>query len=61
MAEEAIELEAAQASGGMMKKLLYAGMGAALLGAGVFGGMVFFGGDEPAAGDEAVAARECRG
>lgn len=61
MAEEAMELDAAAASGGLMKKLIYAGMGAALLGAGIFGGMVFFGGDEPAAGEEAVAAESAAG
>ena len=56
MAEEAIELEAAAAAGGgMMKKLVYAGIGLALLGAGVVGGMLFFGGDTPAEGEEAVA------
>ena len=55
MAEEAIELDAAAQSGGMMKKLVYAGVGAALLGAGVFGGMVLVGDDPPAAGEEEVA------
>lgn len=61
MAEEAIELDAAAASGGMMKKLIYAGVGAALLGAGIFGGMFFFGADEPASSEEVAAAESAAG
>jgi flagellar FliL protein len=49
----------AESGGGLTKKLMFAGIGLALLGAGVFGGMTFFGGDAPAedaaAGEEAVA------
>lgn len=57
MAEEAKEdtAEGADAAkgGGMMKKLMI-GVGAlALIGGGVFAGMTFLGGDEPAEGEEA--------
>ncbi len=48
MAEEANESESPAESGGMMKKLLFVGIGLVLIGAGVFAGMTFLGGDEPA-------------
>lgn len=55
MAEEDKDTEAAaESGGGLMKKLMFAGIGAALLGAGVYGGMTFFGGDVPA--EDAAAA-----
>ena len=55
MAEEDKDTEAAaESGGGLMKKLMLAGIGVALLGAGVFGGMTFFGGDAPAEGAEAA-------
>lgn len=55
MAEEDKDTEAAaESGGGLMKKLVLAGIGVALLGAGVFGGMMFFGGDAPAEGAEAA-------
>ena len=54
MAEEDNDTEAAaESGGGLSKKLMLAGAGLALLGAGVFGGMTFFGGDTP---DEEVEA-----
>lgn len=56
MAEEEKDTEAAaESGGGLMKKLMLVGAGLALLGAGVFGGMTFFGGDAPAEDAEAVA------
>lgn len=56
MAEEANETEtAAESGGGMMKKLIFAGVGLLLVGAGVIGGMTFLGSDEPT-DEEAVAA-----
>ena len=52
MAEEANEEQAApESGGGMTKKLIFAGIGLVLIGAGVFGGMTFFGGEEPAVAD----------
>lgn len=55
MAEEASETETAEAAkGGMMKKLIMGVAALALVGGGVFAGMTFLGGDEPAA-DEALA------
>ncbi|MGI9248392.1 MAG: flagellar basal body-associated FliL family protein [Woeseiaceae bacterium] len=54
MAEEENATENAEKSGGMMKKLMFAGIGLALVGAGVVGGMTFFGGDAPAEGEELV-------
>ncbi|MGB5626786.1 MAG: flagellar basal body-associated FliL family protein [Woeseiaceae bacterium] len=55
MAEEDNDTEvAASSGGGMMKKLMFAGIGLALLAAGVFGGMTFFGGEAPPEGDAAV-------
>ena len=57
MAEEANETEtAAESGGGMMKMLIFAGIGLLLVGAGVFGGMTFFGGEEPT--DEEAVAEE---
>lgn len=57
MAEEENQTEDAAQSGGMMKKLIFAGIGLALVGAGVIAGMTFLGGDEPAdAGEVAEAA-----
>lgn len=53
MAEENNDTEVAAGSGGgMMKKLMFAGIGIALLGAGVVGGMTFFGGDAPVESEE---------
>lgn len=59
MAEEANETGnaegAANAKGGGMMKMLIIGVGALiLLSAGVFAGMTFLGGDEPADGEEVV-------
>ncbi|MGB5257950.1 MAG: flagellar basal body-associated FliL family protein, partial [Woeseiaceae bacterium] len=55
MAEEEKDTgSAAESGGGMMKKLMLAGIGVALLGAGVFGGMTFFGGEAPAEDVEAA-------
>jgi len=55
MADEDNDTEvAANSGGGMMKKLMFAGIGLALVGAGVFGGMTFFGGEAPAEGDAVV-------
>lgn len=51
---------AAGSGGGMMKKLLFAGIGLLLLGAGVFAGITLIGGDEPADGEE-VAETEPAG
>ncbi len=56
MAEEAEdnEIVAAPESGGMMKKLMF-GIGALILvGAGVFAGMTFLGGEAPEEGEETV-------
>lgn len=51
MAEEDKDTEtAAESGGGLGKKLMFVGIGLALLSAGVFGGMTFFGGDAPAEG-----------
>lgn len=55
MAEEEKGTEAgASSGGGMMQKLMFAGIGLALVAAGVVGGMTLFGGDTPAEGDAAV-------
>ena len=55
MAEEEKDAEApAESGGGLMKKLMFAGIAVALVGAGVFGGITFFGGDAPAEEAEAV-------
>ncbi len=55
MAEEENATEgAAESGGGMMKKLIFAGIGLLLVGAGVFAGMTLIGGDAPAEGDEVV-------
>jgi len=56
MAEEANETQEAASGGGMMKKLMLVGVGLALLGAGVFAGMTFLGGETPAEGE--VVAEE---
>ncbi|MGI9235295.1 MAG: flagellar basal body-associated FliL family protein [Woeseiaceae bacterium] len=57
MAEEEKDTEvAAESGGGLMKKLMFAGIGLALVGAGVVGGMTFFGGEAPA--EDAEAAEE---
>lgn len=54
MAEDVIENTApAEPSGGMMKKLLFAGIGLVVIGAAVFAGMTLLGGDTPAE-DEAL-------
>jgi flagellar FliL protein len=54
MADEANEEQTVpeEAGGGMMKKLILAGVGLALVGAGVVGGMTFLGGDESVAEEE---------
>lgn len=54
MAEEENQTEGAAESGGMKKMLILGGIGLVLVGAGVFAGMTFLGGDEPAE-DSAVA------
>ena len=55
MAEDVIENEApVEPSGGMMKKLVFAGIGLVLIGAGVFAGMTLLGGDAPADGEAVV-------
>ncbi len=55
MAEEEKDTETvAEPGGGLMKKLMLAGAGLALLGAGVFGGMMFFGEEAPAEDAEAA-------
>lgn len=57
MAEEDQDTETvAESGGGLMKKLMFVGIGLALVGAGVFGGMTFFGGDAPA--EDAAAVEE---
>lgn len=48
MAEEENPTEDAAQSGGIVKKLMFAGIGLVLVGAGVFAGMTFLGGDAPA-------------
>ena len=63
MAEEANETEnaegaAAAKGGGMMKKLIMVFGALLLVGAGVFAGMTFLGGDEPAEGEEVVEEGE---
>lgn len=59
MAEEDKDTEAAaESGGGLMKKLMFVGIGLALVGAGVFGGMTFFGGDAPAEDAEEAADAE---
>ena len=56
MAEEATENEAPEEQkSGLKKKLLFIVGPLVLVGGGVFAGMTFMGGDEPAEGDEAVA------
>lgn len=56
MAEETEQAEdgaeAAEAGGGMMKKIVLIVGALALLGGGVFAGMTFMGGDEPVDGEE---------
>ena len=59
MAEEANETQEETSGGGMGKKLMLAGIGVGLLGAGVFAGMTFLGGEAPAEGEE--VAEEGRG
>ncbi len=54
MADEANETQEAASGGGMMKKLVLVGVGALLLGVGVFAGMTFLG-DKAPPEDEAVA------
>ena len=56
MAEEENQTEDAAQSGGIVKKLMFAGIGLALVGAGVFAGMTFLGGDAPA--EDAEVAEE---
>ncbi len=61
MAEEETQTEEPQASGGgMMKKLLFAGIGVVLLGVGAFVGLTFMK-DEPADGEELVEEAPARG
>jgi len=52
MAEEANETPEETSGGGMGKKLMLAGIGVALLGAGLFAGMTFLGDEAPAEGEE---------
>ena len=61
MAEEDTSTEAAASGGGMMQKLMFAGIGLVLVGAGVVGGMTFFGGEAPAEGDAAAEEEEAPG
>jgi len=59
MAEEDKDTETtAEPRGGLMKKLMFAGIGIALLGAGVVGGMTFFGGDKAADGADVAEETE---
>lgn len=66
MADEANETEddngtdeaAAESGGGMMKKLMLVGIGLVLLGAGVFAGMTFLGGEPPGESDEVAVEEE---
>ena len=62
MAEETTETEtedaAAPAGGGMMKKLMLVGGAVLLVGAGVFAGMTFLGGDDSDTADEAAEVAE---
>ena len=51
----------AESGGGMMKKLVFAVVGLALVGAGVFAGMTFLGGDAPAEGEEIVEETDTSG
>ncbi len=59
MAEEANDTEIAEGAaevkgGGMMKKMIFVFGALLLIGAGVFAGMTFLGGDEPAESEEVV-------
>jgi flagellar FliL protein len=54
--EENATEDAAQSGGGMMKKLIFAGIGLLLVGGGIFAGMMFMGGDEPAEDEEVAEA-----
>ncbi len=57
MAEEDKDTEtAAESGGGLMKKVMLAVAALGLLGAGVVGGMIFFGGDAPADDDGVTEA-----
>jgi len=56
--EESATEDAAQSGGGMMKKLIFAGIGLVLVGAGIFAGLTFLGGDEPAEGEEVAEAAD---
>ena len=59
MAEEDTATEnAAEQKGGMMKMIIFGVVGLALLGGGMFAGMTFMGGDEPAEGEAAAEAAE---
>lgn len=59
MAEEENQTEdAGEAKGGMMKMLIMGFVALALIGGGVFAGMTFFGGEEPAAGEEVAEETE---
>ncbi len=62
MAAEQLDTAVAAApAGGMMKKLVYAAIGVVLLGAGLVGGMVFFGGETPADVDETTPGASSAG
>lgn len=57
MAEaENVTEDVAESGGGMMKKLVFGGIGLVLVAAGVFAGMTILGGDEPVEGEEAAEA-----
>lgn len=59
MADEAVEKELDEAEGGgMMKKLMLGVIGLVLVGAGVFAGMTFMGGEDPADAEVAEEAAE---
>lgn len=62
MAEEDNDTEVAtESGGGMMKKLVFVGIGLALVGAGVVAGMTFLGGDAPAEDEEVVEEADTSG
>ncbi len=59
MAEEDNELEnAPEEKGGMMKMIILGVVGLALLGGGMFAGMMFLGDDEPAEGEDVAEEAE---
>lgn len=62
MADEATEKEQEEPKGGGMMKMIVLGViGLVLIGAGVFAGMTFMGGDEPVEAEAAEAAEPTQG